>query len=169
MPASRPIALLSVLALLTLVSSASAQTIRTVRAAGPGAAPPWDAAVTTLQATLAVAQAGDEVWIAEGTYSPATTAGFVVPSNVRIFGGFAGTETARSHRGDDPLSHLVTLTRGGSGCFHVLNFYNTGPLTSVDRVKLTSGQNLFLFTPTPILNASGPCLFATNASITCTD
>lgn len=165
MPASRSIALLSMLALLTLVSSAPAQTIRTVRAAGPGAAPPWDTAVTTLQVALAVAQAGDEIWIAEGTYTPTATTGFAVPSNVRMYGGFAGTEINRSDRSGNTAAHATVLTKGTA--FHTLYMNNTGPFTLVDRVSIRGPGTYVLNTGNADILGTG--LYAANSTVIMSD
>ncbi len=67
----------------------------------------WTDAFPFLQDALAVAQPGDQIWVAEGTYRPDQGAGqvagsrastFLVPSDVRLFGGFAGTETSLAQR-----------------------------------------------------------------------
>ena len=155
-------------ALAALLSpAAGAQVIRTVNAAGPGGPGPWATSVASLPAALAASMPGDEVWIAAGTYAASTSAGFVIPSNVRIFGGFAGTETSRSDRAADPLAHRVTLT--AAGCFHILNFNNTGPQTSLDRLRVTSGQSQSLYSTVLTTNANGPCVFATTSSLSFSD
>ncbi len=62
----------------------------------------WADAFTSLQSALASASSGDDVWVAAGTYKP--TAGsnrsisFEMLSNVEVYGGFAGTETAIEQR-----------------------------------------------------------------------
>ncbi|HYE95721.1 MAG TPA: hypothetical protein VD962_05895, partial [Rubricoccaceae bacterium] len=80
-------------------SAASAQTVWYVDAdAAPGGnGTSWAQAFRDLQQGLSAAQSGHEVWVAEGVYKP--TAGtdrsiaFVLRPGVRVFGGFAGTET----------------------------------------------------------------------------
>ena len=62
----------------------------------------WDDAFTDLSSALAVAQAGDSIWVALGIYTPPTnmgrTACFLFPSGVRLFGGFSGVETSLEER-----------------------------------------------------------------------
>lgn len=61
----------------------------------------WATAVS-LQYALGNAAVSDEIWVAAGTYKPTSgtdrTISFNIPSNVKVYGGFAGTETAFSQR-----------------------------------------------------------------------
>ena len=55
----------------------------------------WQRAFDDLQDALAAAQAGAEIWVAEGTYTPAPPNGnrkapFRLISGVGIYGGFVG-------------------------------------------------------------------------------
>ena len=56
----------------------------------------WSDAFTDLQDALAVATAGDEIWVAAGIYKPTggvdRTVTFQLKNGVAIYGGFAGTE-----------------------------------------------------------------------------
>ena len=66
-----------------------------------------------LQAALAAAQPGDEIWIADGQYAPAPANGsravnFFLPPNLTILGGFAGGETSADQR--NPALHHAVLT-----------------------------------------------------------
>ncbi|MCB9290203.1 MAG: T9SS type A sorting domain-containing protein [Lewinellaceae bacterium] len=69
-------------------------------AAGDGSGKTWANAFTGLQTALAAAEEGDEIWVAEGTYlpgdNPAST--FLIDKNLRLYGGFAGTECKLSER-----------------------------------------------------------------------
>jgi formylglycine-generating enzyme required for sulfatase activity len=62
----------------------------------------WANAYTSLQSALSAAQNGDSLWIAAGTYKPATNgntdAYFSVVKSLSIFGGFDGTETTLNQR-----------------------------------------------------------------------
>lgn len=66
----------------------------------------WTNAYTSLQSALAAANPTwrdrVEVWIAQGTYKPTSgadrNAAFALKNRVNIYGGFSGSETARSQR-----------------------------------------------------------------------
>jgi hypothetical protein len=81
-------------------------------ASGGNTGQSWPDAYTDLQDALSRAAPGDEVWIAAGTYRPASAAGsidlsFVVPGGVTMLGGFSGGEVSASER--DPISNLCIL------------------------------------------------------------
>ena len=73
----------------------------------------WTNAYTALQDALASARDGDEIWIAKGTYTPATssrTASFTLLNNdLKIYGGFDGTETTLADR-NTALIHTANAT-----------------------------------------------------------
>ncbi len=73
----------------------------------------WASAVPTLQEGLALAASGDEVWVAAGTYLATGTNRFLLPSGVRLYGGFAGSETELSQR--DAVRQVTILD--GNGVF----------------------------------------------------
>lgn len=64
----------------------------------------WENAYTNLQDALERArqECGSEIWVAEGTYKPSdtlvSTAAFELISQVALYGGFLGNETARNQR-----------------------------------------------------------------------
>jgi hypothetical protein len=63
----------------------------------------WADALAGLQAALVLAGAGDEIWVAAGTYRPAEMGGdrsatFQLRSGVGVYGGFAGHEVMRASR-----------------------------------------------------------------------
>lgn len=102
---------LSVFFLLCLSAVSASGAIRYVKsgATGTNNGTSWVNAYKELVSAINAAQAGDEIWIAGGTYYPDfdTNTGlhtgdralrFLIKSNVSIFGGFNGTETARFQR-----------------------------------------------------------------------
>jgi trimeric autotransporter adhesin len=71
----------------------------------------WGSAFKSLQSGLAAATSGDEIWVADGFYKPTTTTdrsiSFVIPTGVKVLGGFKGNEIASVDR--DPLLHASVL------------------------------------------------------------
>ena len=67
----------------------------------------WADAFTTIQAGLADANAGDEVWVAEGVYTGTGATVAVLVAEVGVYGGFDATESSRGQR--DPEAHLAIL------------------------------------------------------------
>ena len=72
----------------------------------------WQNAFTDLQQALQYAQAGDEIWVAQGIYYPTSgtdrTTSFELVDGVKVYGGFVGTETARDQR--DWETNLTVLS-----------------------------------------------------------
>ncbi|MBK1818069.1 tandem-95 repeat protein [Luteolibacter yonseiensis] len=83
-------------------------------ATGNGSGLSWANATSDLAA--AVSHANAEVWVAAGTYRPTTgsdrNASFSLADGVRVFGGFAGTETTRAAR---DWKTRVTIISGDIG------------------------------------------------------
>ncbi|WP_061026460.1 right-handed parallel beta-helix repeat-containing protein [Bradyrhizobium sp. CCH5-F6] len=83
------------------------------RSAGDGRA--WKTAFRSLQDALAAASKDDEIWVARGAYHPDAsdqTKSFVLKEDVAVYGGFAGTETARQQRN---FRRNVTVLSGDIG------------------------------------------------------
>lgn len=77
----------------------------------------WPSPYTHLQDALAVAQPGDEIWVAEGTYYPDlgvgitsgdVNASFNITTGISIYGGFQGDESDFSFR--DPVNNITILS-----------------------------------------------------------
>lgn len=58
----------------------------------------WANAFTNFQDGVNAAVSGDSVFVAGGTYQPPSTVSFSMKEGVKIYGGFAGTETSLSQR-----------------------------------------------------------------------
>lgn len=72
----------------------------------------WQDAFTQLNVALSTAQAGDEIWVAQGTYYPTSDAdrskSFTPPSGIKLYGGFTGSETDINQR--DWQANSTTLS-----------------------------------------------------------
>lgn len=113
----------------------------------------WADAFTGLQPAINAAAAGDEIWVAAGTYLPTQTNGgstdrhktFFINHNVKIYGGFNGTETMLTQR-DWQVN--VTILSGNIGatntnsdnCYHVLWMDHVGSLMTLDGFTVKDGK-----------------------------
>ena len=104
-------------------------------ATGNGSGNNWTNAFTTIEEAFKVTVAGDQVWVAAGVYKPLGTA-YAIPNGIKIYGGFAGTETALSQR---DLKVSTTTLDGDIGVAGVKEDNCTFVVTIAD----TSGQTLF--------------------------
>ena len=84
----------------------------------------WSTAYALLDDALAVADSGDEVWVAAGEYWPDD---ILLPVGMKLYGGFAGTETVRSQRDCRQYVALLHTT-----IFWVID--DTEGLCVVDRI-----------------------------------
>jgi predicted outer membrane repeat protein len=110
----------------------------------------WGNASGDLRATLAAAQPGEEVWVASGLYKPTTTTdrtlSFTVPSGVKVYGGFDGTETTLNQRNSHLTFPVSTTLSGDIGTtaivdntYHVVRFQNAAVGTLLDGFVVTRG------------------------------
>ena len=117
----------------------------------------WKNAFNNLQDALATAIAGDEIWVAAGTYTPdigaAEVSGdrnatFRLVDGVVVYGGFIGTEKRRSQR--DWRKNLCTLSgdlnhddnvRGhADNSYHVITGSGTNDDTILDGFTITGAN-----------------------------
>lgn len=98
--------------------------------ANSGAA--WDESKLTITQALAAASAGDEIWVAAGRYGE----NIEMKPGVALYGGFAGTETARDDR--DWVQQLSVLDGGTNGI--VVLIAESGPDTVVDGFTIRNGM-----------------------------
>ncbi len=85
----------------------------------------WTSAFRTVQSALNSAQAGDEVWVAAGTYYEI----ILLNPGIALYGGFAGTETGRAQRN---WSAHETILHGAP------YLYNGDPASSSEWVFVTA-------------------------------
>lgn len=137
--------------LTVLLHSVPAQTILYVdqNASGNADGSSWTNAFIRLQQALAVAQDGDEIWVAKGTYYPTTTDNrtiyYDLPSGVALYGGFASGETQLTQR--DWVAH-PTILSGDIGVpgdstdnsFNVLYSYSPNEKTRLDGFVVEEGN-----------------------------
>jgi predicted outer membrane repeat protein len=135
--------------LVFLLAGVSSQaTVYYVHPAGTGNGSSWADAAADLTTVLSLAQAGDEIWVAAGTYTPTSgtdrTISFELRDGVRLFGGFAGSETSRSQRDWSKNPTLLSGEIGEPGIddnsFHIIYTNNVSDATVVDGFIITAGN-----------------------------
>ena len=126
------------------------------RSDNSGAGTSWATAKKDLQVAINIASSGDQVWVKAGTYLPThdpfanTTPAnnrdktFTLKNGIRIYGGFAGTETLLSQRN---VRSNVTILSGDLGvintvtdnAYHVVLSVNCTNTTRLDGFTITKG------------------------------
>ena len=137
------------LGLLAVVQIASAKVIYVdddASAGGDGSS--WSSAHRYLQDALAVTEAGDVVWVAEGTYKPDQGSGITAGDRtasftldgISLYGGFVGSETTNTPAG----SYEKTILSGeidSNSTFWSLHVVTTiGSSVSLNGVTVTKGN-----------------------------
>ena len=84
--------------------------------AGAGDGKTWDTAYNTLQVAVdaVAAGGGGELWVAKGTYTDEKDPVLIMRPGVFMFGGFAGSETARDQR--DWKANVAAIDGEGQFC-----------------------------------------------------
>ena len=120
-----------------------------VDAAGAETGASWADAYTDLQDALTAAMSGDEIWVAEGMYTPTDgsdrTISFVLTSGVAIYGGFNGTETTRDERDWTINESILSGDVGVPGdstdnTYNVLTAIGTNSATVLDGFTVRHGK-----------------------------
>jgi hypothetical protein len=147
-----------------------AQTVRYVKPVtqGTGDGLSWDNASADLSAMLAGSGIGDEIWVAAGTYVPgygvSRYESFVLPSGVKLYGGFAGNEMSLNERdpeinitilsGDigiedslyDNTKHIITIDNSFNNIidgFKIRNAYCSGNFLITEPVSISGNYSFF--------------------------
>jgi len=145
MPIIRALAALATLAVSLTPSAHAAVRYVNANATGINDGTNWDNAYREVRSALLAARAGDEIWVAAGTYYPdydpitqSHTGNrdlrFKLPSGVQLFGGFSGGETQRSQR--DWVANRVIFS-GDIGTRHVFDD-NTRTLMEIQSNHTTT-------------------------------
>lgn len=117
----------------------------------------WSQAYQTLQKAIEVAVAGDEIWLASGTYYPtkdnagssspadARAKTFFINKNIAIYGGFNGTEsslTQRNWRTNIAIlsGDLGTVGDDSDNAYHVVYIQGVSGSMLLDGVAITKGK-----------------------------
>ena len=145
----------------------------------------WADAYVDLQDALSTSIAGDEIWLAAGTYTPSQvgdrTATFQLKNGVGLYGGFNGTETQRDERdyeanvtilsgdlnGDDGPDFL----NNGENSYHVVTGSGTDATAVMDGFTISGGNatgwpnleggGMYNYGGTPTVNN---CIFSDNSA-----
>jgi len=159
--------------LLSLLSFEPARAAIHVDATAPGAndGSSWENAFTDLQSALAVAAAGDSVFVAGGTYVPGAnvTDTFTLPDLVVLLGSFGGWSSADpDHRDLDQTPSILSGEIGSAArednCYHVVTAIGTASGTLLDGFVVTRGH---AWAASP--NNRGAGMYIPNGSLTVRD
>jgi hypothetical protein len=144
----------------------------------------WGNASANLQSVIELAQNGDEIWVAQGSYRPNIKAGngtedrdvaFVLKSGVAIYGGFLGTEITRTER--NPTLNITILsgdinntpTNNADDAYHVVISLGNTNTTILDGFTIERGNangtgNITIGTYTTTARNSGGGIFSRSSA-----
>ena len=120
-----------------------------LNASGSNNGTSWHNAYNKLQTAINNAKAGDEIWVAAGTYRPTNgtdrNISFVLKDGIKMYGGFAGTETNFSQRN---ITKNETILSGDLGTqnykndnsYHVVNISDTTKSSVLSGFTISDGN-----------------------------
>jgi predicted outer membrane repeat protein len=115
----------------------------------------WATAFTDLQTALEISDGFScvqEIWVANGTYYPTSgtsrTLSFKLQNNLKIYGGFAGTETNLSQRNIQNIQSnptilsgdIGTLTNNSDNSYHVVQSISNNNTAILDGFTIQFGN-----------------------------
>ncbi|MEQ9262016.1 MAG: T9SS type A sorting domain-containing protein [Owenweeksia sp.] len=163
---------LLLIGLIISLSSSKAQQVIYVNQNAPagGNGTSWATALDSLHEALVLAQSGDEIWVAKGTYTPYLDAQYQVPADPReatfalkkdvsLYGSFTGNETSPSQRNwsldSTILSGDIGLPKDSDNVYNVLSAIDLdSTIIEVDGLYLTGTFSAFVG-PNPVYSACG--------------
>lgn len=155
--------------LVALAAATCTATVWYVKEGSSGNGTSWNNAFGTVEEGLGAASAFDEVWVAAGTYQSVDPEYEVYPA-VRLYGGFAGTETSRDDRdwatnetvlysrwiyvgGDDPFTCVDGFTILAPKAIYLIENATISHCKIVGRYNSSYGD---------LINIEGPAKFVNN-------
>ena len=130
--------LISIFLLLPLICKA--QTVHYVRSGGTGNGLSWNSSSGNLQSIINSCLAGDQVWVAQGTYKPTLGSFFSMKQGVIILGGFQNFGNPLI---TDRNSGMFPTILMGNGSNVIKNFFSSSaPMTTssiLDGFTITGG------------------------------
>lgn len=141
----KPTLLITVL--LAIICQAQAQIIY-VRQGAMGNGSSWSDATGDLALALNNANAGAQVWVANGTYKPTNSTdrsmSFQVKDGVRVYGNFNGTENSIEQRTTATTATILSGEIGQPGqhdnVYNVVYLKNVSEKTVLDGFLITGGN-----------------------------
>jgi hypothetical protein len=112
----------------------------------------WATAYGNLTTGLTSATSGIEVWVAKGTYKPTSgtsrTTSFIIPSGVKVLGGFTGSESVLTQRIASANSSVLSgeignLSTTTDNTYHVVTFDASDINTFLDGFIIVGGNANF--------------------------
>ncbi|MEM9918858.1 MAG: T9SS type A sorting domain-containing protein [Bacteroidota bacterium] len=115
----------------------------------------WPGALLSLEDALNLSNSGDTIWVASGTYTPATNingrnATFNIPSGVLVYGGFDGTESTLGERdvelnktilsGDVNGDDAANFTNNSDNLYTIVSFSFASSQTRLDGFTVSGGN-----------------------------
>ncbi|WP_256012121.1 MBG domain-containing protein [Desertivirga xinjiangensis] len=147
-------------ALLAFTGNAISGTVRYVKDKGTGDGSSWDKASGNLQTVIDLSAAGDQIWIAEGTYMPAINGSFSLTKNLEIYGGFPDSGIPDFSNRDK--TNFTVLKANGADIF--INSSAVTQATILDGLTFTGTQSSIAM----INDGASPlvrnCLFKDNSA-----
>lgn len=122
-------------------------------ASGLGNGISWPNAFNSLQDALIEANAGTNIWVAEGTYLPSNSIdrqrAFVIPDGVKVLGGFSGIETLEQQRNWDlhPTylsGDIGTLNEREDNSVSIVRFENVNSETLLDGFSIIEANGILI-------------------------